>query len=76
MSVEEVPAVEEALRQAHESLRKKEEFLRTVGDNLPKAVFYQVAHAPDGSYRFTYLSKGVEGLAGVSAGTRWRTRRR
>ena len=67
MSVEEVPAVEEALRQAHESLRKKEEFLRTVGDNLPKAVFYQVAHAPDGSYRFTYLSKGVEGLAGVWA---------
>jgi signal transduction histidine kinase len=61
------PPVEEALRQAHESLRQKEEFLRNVGDNLPKALFYQVVHSPDGSYRFTYLSQGVEELAGVTA---------
>ena len=62
-----VQPIEEALRKAHESLRQREEFLRTIGDKLPKALFYRAAHAPDGSYRFTYVSKGVEELAGVSA---------
>lgn len=62
-----VPSVEEELRKAHESLRQREEFLRTIGDKLPRAMLYRVAHAPDGSYRFTYVSKGVEDLAGVSA---------
>jgi PAS domain S-box-containing protein len=62
-----VPSVEEELRKAHESLRQREEFLRAIGDKLPRAMLYRVAHAPDGSYRFTYVSKGVEDLAGVSA---------
>jgi two-component system, LuxR family, sensor kinase FixL len=60
-------SVEEELRRAHESLRQREEFLRTIGDKLPRAMLYRVVHSPDGSYRFTYVSKGVEELAGVSA---------
>ena len=62
-----VPSVEEELRKAHESIRQREEFLRTIGDKLPRAMLYRVEHSPDGSYRFTYVSKGVEDLAGVSA---------
>jgi two-component system, LuxR family, sensor kinase FixL len=58
--------VERALREAHESLRQREEFLSTIGDKLPRALFYQAVHAPDGSFRFTYVSKGIEELAGVS----------
>jgi C4-dicarboxylate-specific signal transduction histidine kinase len=50
-----------------ESLRQPEEFLRTVSDKLPRAVLYQAAHRPDGSFRFTYVSNGIEELAGVSA---------
>jgi C4-dicarboxylate-specific signal transduction histidine kinase len=61
------PTVEEALRKAHESLKAREEFLRTIGEKLPRALFYQVVHFPDGSYRFSYVSKGVEELAGVTA---------
>jgi signal transduction histidine kinase len=62
-----VLSVEEELRKAHESLRQREEFLRTIGDKLPRAMLYRVVHSPDGSYRFTYVSQGVEDLAGVSA---------
>jgi signal transduction histidine kinase len=50
----------------HELLRAPEEFLRTIGDTLPRALVYQATHSPDGSYRFSYISRGIEELAGVS----------
>ncbi len=56
----------EALREANESLRQREEFLHTIGDRLPKAMFFRVVHHPDGSFRFTYASEGLRELVGLT----------
>jgi len=60
-------AFERRLREASESLRQRDEFLHIVGDQLPKAMFFRVIHAPDGSFRFGYVSRGVEEIAGMTA---------
>ncbi len=54
-------------KQAIDALRKSEERLRAIGDNLPGGMIYQLAGTPDGSRRFTYLSAGVERLHGFTA---------
>ena len=53
-------------KRAEESLRKSEERLRLLGDNLPESAVYQYVHETDGSVRFLYFSEGVERLNGVS----------
>lgn len=53
-------------RAAEEALRESEERQRTLADNLPNGFIYQVAHAPDGSRRFTYVSAGVESACGLA----------
>jgi PAS domain S-box-containing protein len=53
-------------KQMEEELRKSEELLRLLGDNLPDSAVYQYAHEPDGSVRFLYFSAGVERLNGIS----------
>jgi PAS domain S-box-containing protein len=58
---------EETLHELYESLQQREEFLHTIGNKLPQAMFFQVVHEPDGSYRFTYVSEGVEEVTGLSA---------
>ncbi|MGH9148693.1 MAG: PAS domain-containing protein, partial [Vicinamibacterales bacterium] len=58
---------EEALHEVYESLQQREEFLHTIGNKLPQAMFFQVVHEADGSYRFTYVSEGVEDVVGISA---------
>jgi two-component system, LuxR family, sensor kinase FixL len=66
----EMPAgqtAEETLHELYESLQQREEFLHTIGNKLPQAMFFQVVHEPDGSYRFTYVSEGVEEVTGLSA---------
>lgn len=51
-----------------ESLRQNEERLRTIGDNLPGGMTYELDMGVAGEMRsFTYLSAGVEKLHGVSA---------
>ncbi|MGE5489727.1 MAG: MASE3 domain-containing protein, partial [Actinomycetota bacterium] len=48
-------------------LRESEQQLRTLSDNLPGGLVYQLDVGPDGSRRrFTYLSSGIEELHGVS----------
>ena len=58
---------EEALHEVYESLQQRDEFLHTIGNKLPQAIFFQVVHEADGSYRFTYVSQGVEEVVGLSA---------
>jgi PAS domain S-box-containing protein len=53
-------------KQMEEALRKSEERLRLLSDNLPDSAVYQYAHEPDGSVRFLYFSAGVERLNGIS----------
>lgn len=49
-----------------EILREREAFIRSIGDNLPDGMIYQVVRAPDGTRRFTYLSDAVRRLHGCS----------
>jgi PAS domain S-box-containing protein len=58
---------EQTLHELYESLQQREEFLHTIGNKLPQALFFQVVHSHDGSYRFTYVSEGVEEVTGLSA---------
>ena len=50
-----------------EALRMSETRLRSIGDNLPGGMIYQMIIAPDGSRRFTYISAGVEKMHEVTA---------
>jgi len=50
-----------------EQLRAKEAQLRTLDDNLPDGMTYQVLRDFDGTMRFLYVSGGVQRLHGVSA---------
>lgn len=52
-------------KQAETALRKSEERLRLLGDNLPDSYVYQFTQEADGTPRFLYLSAGVEKLHGL-----------
>ncbi len=52
---------------AEADLRDREERLRTVGDNIPSGVLYELALGSETEFRFTYISNGVEKLFGMSA---------
>ncbi|MCL4807921.1 MAG: response regulator [Thermoanaerobaculia bacterium] len=49
-----------------ETLREREAFIRSIGDNLPDGMIYQLVREPDGTRRFTYLSEAVRRLHGCS----------
>jgi PAS domain S-box-containing protein len=51
-----------------EALREREAFIRTIGDNLPDGMIYQLVRELDGTRRFTYLSEAVRRLHGCSPG--------
>jgi PAS domain S-box-containing protein len=53
-------------KQVQDALRRSEERLRTLSDNLPQGAVYQVLGDPEGRRRFTYISGGVERLFGVT----------
>lgn len=52
-------------KRVEEALRKSEERLRLLSDNLPDSAVYQYVLEPDGSTRFQYFSAGIERLIGV-----------
>lgn len=56
-----------ARAQDQAALRRSEERLRALGDNLPDSYVYQYTQEADGTPRFLYLSAGVERLHGVKA---------
>jgi PAS domain S-box-containing protein len=47
-------------KRAEQAVQEQEAFLRAIGDNIPSGFLYQTMREPDGRYRFTYLSAGVE----------------
>ncbi len=53
--------------QIEAALRESERRLQHLADNLPNALVYQVTAEPDGGRRFTYVSRGIERLMGVTA---------
>jgi PAS domain S-box-containing protein len=60
-------AHERDLQAANDSLRQRDDFLHVVGDQLPRAMFFRLVHDPDGSFRFTYVSAGVQAVMGLTA---------
>lgn len=54
-------------RRAEAAVRDSEERLRTLADNFPNGMIYQILREPDGAVSFTYLSQAVERLHGVRA---------
>lgn len=54
-------------RQNEEALRESERRLRTLADNLPHAVLYQIVGDRKGNRRFTYISDAVSRVNEVSA---------
>lgn len=55
-------------RRAEETIREREARLRTLSDNLPNGMVYQIDSGTDGEQRkFTYISAGVEHIHGISA---------
>lgn len=54
-------------KRAELELQEREYRLRTLGDNLPNGLIYQLVHEPNGNYYFSYISAGVERLIGVKS---------
>jgi PAS domain S-box-containing protein len=54
-------------KRVERALRESEARLRTIADNIPNGMVYQVIREPDGRVRFTYVSQAVERLHGISA---------
>lgn len=54
-------------KQAEEVIRDREEQIRSLSDNLPNGLVYQVVIEPDGKRRFTHVSAGVEQIHEVTA---------
>jgi PAS domain S-box-containing protein len=53
-------------RQASDAaLRETETTVRTLGNNLPNGGIYQLIIGPDGDYRFSYLSEGIQEITGL-----------
>jgi len=56
----------EKLRESEIRLRDSREQLKTIGDNLPKGMVYQIHADPSGMRRFLYVSAGIRWLNGLT----------
>lgn len=52
-------------KRAELALADREAMLTSIGDNLPNGMIYQVIRDLNGTYRFSYISAGVEQLSGL-----------
>ena len=55
-----------ALDDATSAIRQRDEFLDVIGDRLPEAMLFRILHRRDGSYAFTWVSKGTEAVTGLT----------
>ncbi len=55
------------LKKQERSLRERDLTIRSIGDNMPDGMLFSVDAPPDGPHRYTYVSRGVERLFGLSA---------
>ncbi len=54
-----------ARKQAELALKEREAMLRSIGDNLPNGMIYQLTRDIDGSYKYNYISASCEYLFGL-----------
>jgi PAS domain S-box-containing protein len=52
-------------KQAEMALQERELMLRTLADNLPNGLIYQLVHEPNGNVYFSYITAGIERLVGI-----------
>ncbi|MEQ9622721.1 PAS domain S-box protein [Coleofasciculus chthonoplastes] len=52
-------------KQAELALQEREYRLRTLADNLPNGVIYQLVQEPTGKVYFSYITAGIERLLGI-----------
>ncbi|MFW5665804.1 MAG: PAS domain S-box protein [Coleofasciculus sp.] len=52
-------------KQAELALQEREYRLRTLADNLPNGIIYQLVHEPNGKVYFSYITAGIERLTGI-----------
>lgn len=55
------------LKRQERSLRERDLTIRSIGDNMPDGMLFSVDAPPDAPHRYTYVSRGVERLFGLSA---------
>jgi PAS domain S-box-containing protein len=55
-------------KRAEEEIRERSEQLRSLSDNLPSGMVYQIVIEPDGKRRFIHVSAGVERVHEVTPG--------
>ncbi len=53
-------------RQAQEALRESAALVRSISDNLPNAMLYQITRHTDGTRQFTYVSDAVQRFYGCT----------
>ncbi|MEQ9671334.1 PAS domain S-box protein [Coleofasciculus sp. G2-EDA-02] len=52
-------------KQAELALQEREYRLRTLADNLPNGLIYQLVREPNGKFHFSYITAGIERLVGI-----------
>ena len=52
-------------KQAELAIQEREYQLRTLADNLPNGIIYQLVHEPNGKIYFSYITAGIERLTGI-----------
>lgn len=52
-------------KQAELALQEREYRLRTLADNLPNGLIYQLVREPNGKFHFSYITAGIERLLGI-----------
>jgi PAS domain S-box-containing protein len=53
-------------KKVEDALRERESLVRSISDNLPSGMVYQIVRNSDGTRKFTYLSQAVRTLYGCS----------
>ncbi len=66
-SNDEIGQMTRAMNSMTETLRTSETQLRSIGDNLPNGMIYQIVRKHDGTKHFLYVSAGIERLHGLTA---------
>jgi PAS domain S-box-containing protein len=54
-------------KRAEDAIREREEQIRSLADNLPQGMVYQIRTGPGGKKRFVHISAGVERLHEIKA---------
>ncbi|MEQ8958828.1 MAG: PAS domain S-box protein, partial [Coleofasciculus sp. C2-GNP5-27] len=52
-------------KKAELALQEREYRLRTLADNLPNGLIYQLVREPNGTFHFSYITAGIERLVGI-----------